>query len=316
MNMEKLLQENDYLLMEAAVIETLRRSGQVELHSRLENALLIYDPTARYHLSELYDGFIGVAAEANVPIVLTTPTWRANRRRLAESQISSDVNGDAVRFLRQVQAQWGEQTDRIAVGGLIGCRNDCYRPEEGLSTADATAFHAWQVDRLAAAGADFLMAATLPALPEAAGMARAMEGTGLPYIISFVMDRRGLILDGTSLETAIGTIDAACQRPPLGFMINCAYPSFLNAASQPATVMRRLAGYQANASSRDHDELDGADGLQMDAREDWGERMIGLNRNYGVKILGGCCGTGLEHLRYITGHIDRSDEARRQQPSK
>jgi S-methylmethionine-dependent homocysteine/selenocysteine methylase len=195
------------------------------------------------------------------------------------------------------------------VGGLVGCRNDCYRPEEGLSTEDATAFHAWQVNRLAAAGADFLMAATLPAVPEAAGMARAMESTGLPYIISFVIDRRGVILDGTSLETAIGTVDAACQRPPLGFMINCAYPSFLNTADQPDAVMRRLVGYQANASSRDHAELDGSDGLQMDALEDWGERMIGLNRNYGVKILGGCCGTGLGHLRYITGHIGRADEA-------
>ncbi len=316
MDTEAIIRENDYLLMEAAVIETLRHSPQVALHPRLENALLIYSPTTRNIMAEVYGGFIGVAAEANVPILITTPTWRANRQRLAEAQVAHDVNGDAVRFLKAVQAQWPEQLGWIGVGGLIGCRNDCYRPEEGLSTADATAFHTWQVDRLAAAGADFLMAATLPAVPEAAGMARAMEGTGLPYIISFVIDRRGLILDGTSLETAIGTIDAACQRPPLGFMINCAYPSFLNAADQPATVMHRLVGYQANASSQDHAELDGSDGLQMDALEDWGERMIDLNRNYGVKVLGGCCGTGLEHLRYITGHIDPPDEARQLRPSK
>jgi S-methylmethionine-dependent homocysteine/selenocysteine methylase len=166
------------------------------------------------------------------------------------------------------------------------------------------AFHAWQVDRLAAAGVDFLMAATLPAVPEAIGLARAMESTGVPYIISFVIDRQGLILDGTPLEAAIAEIDGTCRRPPLGYMINCAYPSFLDADAQPPAVMRRLVGYQANASSRDHTELDGARDLQADALEDWGAQMIALNRAYGIKILGGCCGTGLDHLRYIAGHRD------------
>ena len=310
MTIEKLIRNNDYLLMEAAVIETLRRSPQVELHPRLENALLIYSPTTRDIMARVYGGFIGVAAEADVPILVTTPTWRANRQRLAEAQVEHDVNGDAVRFLKEIQAEWPEQQGRIGVGGLVGCRNDCYRPEEGLTTKDAMAFHAWQVDRLAAAGVDFLMAATLPAVPEATGLARAMEGTGVPYIISFVIERRGLILDGTSLERAIGEIDATCRRQPLGYMINCAYPSFLNAASQPESVMRRLVGYQANASSRDHAELDGAGDLQADDLDDWGAQMIGLNREHGVKIMGGCCGTGLEHLRYITGHIHRTDTTR------
>jgi S-methylmethionine-dependent homocysteine/selenocysteine methylase len=304
MDIETLIRANDYLLMEAAVIETLRHSSQVALHPRLENALLMYTQTTSNVLATVYNGFIGVAAKAKVPILITTPTWRANRLRLTEAHIGQDVNGDAVRFLKEIRAQWPEARDRIAVGGLVGCRNDSYRPEQGLSLNDAMDFHAWQVDRLAAAGADFLMAATMPALPEAAGMARAMESTGLPYIISFVIDRRGLILDGTPLAVAFDAIDAACQRPPLGFMINCAYPSFLNAASQPDAVMRRLVGYQANASSRDHAELDGADELQADDLEDWGRQMIALNRVYGIKILGGCCGTGRDHLRYITGHRD------------
>jgi methionine synthase I (cobalamin-dependent) len=33
--------------------------------------------------------------------------------------------------------------------------------------------------------------------------------------------------------------------------------------------------------------------------------MVALNRKYQVKILGGCCGTRREHLRYLTRHIDR-----------
>jgi hypothetical protein len=57
-------------------------------------------------------------------------------------------------------------------------------------------------------------------------------------------------------------------------MINCAYPSFLNAHQQPASVLPRLIGFQANASSLDHAQLDGAATLRADALSDWGDRMI------------------------------------------
>jgi S-methylmethionine-dependent homocysteine/selenocysteine methylase len=82
-------------------------------------------------------------------------------------------------------------------------------------------------------------------------------------------------------------------------MVNCAYPSFLSAAQQPATLYQRLIGYQANASSLDHCDLDGAADLVADSISDWGDLMLELNRTYGVQILGGCCGTGGEHLRYL-----------------
>ena len=86
-------------------------------------------------------------------------------------------------------------------------------------------------------------------------------------------------------------------------MVNCAYPSFLNADKQPASVLRRLQGFQGNASSLDHDQLDGANSLQSDSLEDWGDRMVALNKIHGVKILGGCCGTDVNHLRYIANKL-------------
>ncbi|MGD9022118.1 MAG: homocysteine S-methyltransferase family protein, partial [Lysobacterales bacterium] len=165
--------------------------------------------------------------------------------------------------------------------------------------SEAEHFHRWQAGQLRQGGVDFLVAQTLPNVNEAAGLARAMESTGLPYIVSFVISRDGCVLDGNDMQTAIATVDAATGCKPLGYMVNCAYPSFLCADKQPAAVFERLVGYQANASSLDHHELDGADELQRESTAGWGELMLKLNRDYGVKILGGCCGTGVEHLRYI-----------------
>jgi S-methylmethionine-dependent homocysteine/selenocysteine methylase len=303
MNPEKAIKNHDFILAEASVIETLRRSGKVSLHPRLEHALLVYDDAGKTVLSEIHHKYISIAQRAQVPIMVCAPTWRANHERISEAGIQMDVNADAVKYIYDLRNRWGDWADNILVGGLIGCKNDCYKPQEGLAVGASMKFHSWQANRLSAAGADFLLAATLPAVPEAIGIALAMQGNQTPYIISFVINRTGRIIDGTRLEQAFREIDTAASRPPLGYMINCSYPSFLKIETQPQTVLTRLIGFQANASSLDHSELDGAETLQTEDVSDWGRRMIDLNRKFGVKILGGCCGTGCEHLAYIVEHI-------------
>jgi homocysteine S-methyltransferase len=305
MSIEDAIRGNDLILTEAAVIECLRRSGDVELHPRLVNALLIYDARGREALSGLYQSYIRIARKADIPIIIGTPTWRANHERVLESRVEGDVNGDAVRFLKELRSGWGDWSGNIFIGGLVGCRHDCYKPAEGLLAQDAERFHQWQIEKLSEADVDLLMAVTLPAAEEATGIARAMTKTAIPFIVSFVLDGEGRILDGNSLETAIDRIDAACSRPPLGYMINCSYPSFLKPHEQPESVLPRLIGYQANASSLDHSELEGTEFLLAEDVSQWGGLMIELNRRYGVKILGGCCGTGGSHLEYIVHNINR-----------
>jgi len=290
----------DFMLAEAAIIEVLRRSGATGLHPRLENALMIYDDPGRAALTSVYRKYVSIAQKAGVPMVICTPTWRANPERISAAGVTRNVNGDAVAFLKQLRNRWVNRRSNLFIGGLVGCKNDCYKPEEGMSTSAAEAFHLAQVHRLADEGVDFLLAATLPAVDEACGIAMAMQATGIPYIISFVINRRGRILDGQSLEQAFQKIDTVCNRPPLGYMINCAYPSFLRAGRLARKALVRLIGFQANASSFDHSELDGNKLLQADPVDDWGNRMIFLNQHHGIKILGGCCGTGPDHLKYIT----------------
>jgi S-methylmethionine-dependent homocysteine/selenocysteine methylase len=233
-------------------------------------------------------------------VLITTPTWRANHGRLNEFGIEKDVDGDAARFSLSLREKFNAHATKIFIGGLIGCKNDCYQSCEALSTDEAEKFHASQINQLAASNLDFLMAATLPSVAEATGIARAMSKTPLPYFISFVIDKNGLIFDGTDLESAFKHIDSMTRsRPPLGYLVNCAYPSFLHPGKLSVFVLERLKGFQGNASSKDHSELDGSSTSHRDSIEDWGERMIALNRSYGIPILGGCCGTRVQHLEYI-----------------
>ena len=302
MNFLTALDANDFILMEAAIIESLLQAGKIELHPRLLNALLIYDRDGRNELLRFFDDYIAIAERANVPILICTSTWRANQERVAAAGLESDVNADSVAFLKSVRKRWNGRV-KVYIGGLMGCKNDAYQPSEGLSMDAARAFHSWQAEKLAAARPDFLMAATMPAISEALGMAAAMAETAVPYIISFVINGAGCILDGTRLEDAFFRIDKEVSRQPLGYMVNCAYPSFLCPETQSPAVLSRLIGFQANASSMDHSQLNESETIFADDISDWGDRMIELNRRFGVKILGGCCGTGSAHLNYIVDHI-------------
>ncbi len=300
--MRDLLDNHRFILAEAAVVERLRRNKRIELDRSLVHTPLIYSSEGRAELQGVYEEYLGIAEINERPILLCTPTWRANRERVEASNYSPSINVEAAHFLKALVAEQSRKVP-VRIGGLIGCKNDCYLPQEGLSLDEASEFHKWQVNQLASAGVDFLIAVTLPAVEEAAGISLAMEATGLPYIISFVIGPDGNVLDGTSVQKAIEYVDAKTTKRPLGYFINCSYPSFLKPASWSENVFERLIGIQANASSLSHDELEGSTELRSESVEEWGSLMAELNRDFGLKVLGGCCGTDRKHLEYLTDNI-------------
>lgn len=301
--MKQFLKSNKTILMEAAIVERLRRSNDVVLHPDLIHAPLIYDKKGKSALLRLYQEYVNIAYEAKLPILLCTPTWRANYLRVKQADISPAINSDAVQFLQKFRDLQAGYKSNIKIGGMLGCKNDCYKADEALSVSAAQSFHSWQIEQLVMGGVDYLIAVTLPNVDEALGIAKAMEATGIPYIISFVISRDAHILDGTSLIEAVNYIDNNTIVQPLGYMVNCAFPTFLCADKQPEQLFKRLIGYQANASSLDHCELDGAQELKLDDVSEWGRLMVELNTRYGVNILGGCCGTNGEHLHDIVTKI-------------
>ncbi|MEV9190331.1 homocysteine S-methyltransferase family protein, partial [Klebsiella pneumoniae] len=94
------------------------------------------------------------------------------------------------------------------IAGVIGPKGDAFIAAEAPDAATAETYHRPQIAALAAAGADFLFAPTLPALDEAIGVARAMVATGLPYVLSFGLAPSGRLMDGHDLGEAIAAIDA------------------------------------------------------------------------------------------------------------
>jgi homocysteine S-methyltransferase len=298
-----LLDGHRVLLTEGAVVERLRRNPAVRLDPFVANAALVRNITGRAELVRIYEEYIAVGKEACLPIILLTPTWRASAGRCEQAGIGLDINQACADMLLELRHDAVAFRDLVAVGGLLGPKGDAYRPSAALGTDAAYHYHLPQAQALSVSGVDFLMAATLPAVNEALGLARAMAEQGVPYLVSFVLGPNGTMLDGTLLGAAIRKVNSEVYPQPFGFMVNCVHPAHLGPAVVHLGSMpeegKCLLGLQGNASRRNHGELDGSTALDAGESDEFGLLMAELARDPGLRILGGCCGTDARHIRAI-----------------
>jgi homocysteine S-methyltransferase len=290
------------ILGEGAVIERLRRSSEFDLDPYIVNSAFIYDKDKSTALAGIYRQYLSIGRKYNLPLLLSTPTWRASRERIKKAGYeTTDINGDNFRFLDGIRKSYGEYANRILICGLLSCRGDAYNHLEALTTNDAHEFHSWQADRLAQTGVDFLLAATLPALGEATGLAKALAATGKPYIISFVIRSEGTMLDSTPLKDAISIIDTDVEPRPLAYMANCTHASVFRSAiihdtNSSSIVRKRVAGLLANTAALKPEELDNRKEMVEEDPQIFGRSVANLHGEFGMKILGGCCGTDDRHI--------------------
>jgi len=307
MGFKKCFETGQTFLMEGALGERLKREYGLTFDESVAMAGLIYEEKGASALSALWQEYIDIARQHSLPFLATTPTRRANRDRVGASSFSEHIIADNVAFLRKIQQNSGIE---MYVGGLMGCKGDAYTGEGALSEEDSFDFHRWAADRFREAGADFLYAGIMPTLPEAAGLARAADSTGLPYIISFTIQQDGKLIDKTTIADAIRYIDSVTQSKPVCYMTNCVHPAIVfKALSRPFNdiplVKERFRGIQANTSPLSYAELDGAVDLHCSEPAAFAEEMLKLSGCGDFQIWGGCCGTDCRHMACVAQKIRR-----------
>ena len=305
MNFRECMAQRPAILMEGALGERLKREYGLKIDGIVAMAHLVYKERGRAALQKLWGEYIGIAQKYQLPFMATTPTRRANRARISLSNYSDRIIFDNVDFLRSIQ-----QNSKIEmyVGGLVGCKGDAYTGDGALTEHEALEFHSWSAERFRKAGVDFLYAGIMPVLSEAAGLAKAIDQTGLPYIISFTIQSGGKLIDGTTIADAIAYIDAGTQNKPVCYMANCVHPRIVRSALlQPFNdhplVKERFRGIQANTSPLSYAELDGSLDLHESEPEELAEEMAALAEVGPFQIWGGCCGTDSRHMECLARRI-------------
>jgi homocysteine S-methyltransferase len=298
----QLISDAPLILTGGSMYERMRRDPRVVCDPEIAHAALIYDDASRSTLAEAHREYMAVGQRHRLPMLVTASTWRANQSRLSRSKFRGQrVNQENIAFARELAESDASPRWPRHVMGVLGPAGDAYEAGEAPGEEGAQRFHAPQVDALADGAPDLIMAATLPALPEATGIAHLLAATGLPYVLSFVVRDSGTLLDGTPLGEAVDRVDQGTSRPPVAYMVNCVHPQVLESCLEAAgaSLPRPVLGLRANTSTLRPEQLNDAEKLITQAPEVLADHMARVRRRFGLKIVGGCCGTGAEHIEHI-----------------
>lgn len=302
-------EKNAVILMEGALGERLKREYGLLPDDTVAFANIIYRRGGKEALLQLWNQYIEAAKTHGLPFIATTPTRRANMERVTKAGYDKSLLLDNISALKQLR---DVSEVEMYIGGLMGCKGDAYSSSEYLKPAEAKEFHGWQANLFAQAGVDFLYAGIMPTLPEAVGMAMAMEQTGLPYIISFMIRDNGRLLDGTSINDAIERIDSSVKSKPICYMTNCIHPTILFEAlswdfNKTALVKQRFHGIQSNTSALPPEQLDNSKDIKTSDCLELAQTIFKLNELITLKIVGGCCGTDNTHMGAIAAQFASKD---------
>ena len=265
---------------------------------------LVESDSGRELLTSYYADYAAIAAAAGAPLLLETPTWRANpdwAARLGYDAAALDrVNRASVSLMQGMRDSWADRVTDIVVSGMLGPRGDGYLPGVAMETAEAADYHRPQLESFRAAGADRATVLTLTGVAEAIGVSQAATDVGLPVGIGFTVETDGRLPDGTTVRDAVAAVDAAC--PPAYFLLNCAHPTHVAAGLEGGAWAERVHGLRVNASTKSHAELDESEELDAGDPDRLALDVSALRQRLpAVSIVGGCCGTDARHVAAMWG---------------
>jgi len=243
-------------------------------------------------LLEIHRAYIAAGSQ-----IITSNTFGGNRIRMAGAglaQRSVELSQRGVLLAREAA---GEQA---WVAASVGPTGQLMEPYGELSVTLAEEVYAEQVVALADAGADLIFIETQHDIEEATCIIRmAKKHTSLPVFCTFAFDQRGRTMMGLRPADAAARVEAA-GADAVG--ANCgAGPDAVSVALQgmrTATILPLIA--QANA---------GIPQVGEGARATWDvtpQQMAARVREFlalGARVVGGCCGTGPEHIQAIVATL-------------
>ena len=268
-------------------------------------------------IEEIHASFLAVGSE-----VVETDTFRSNRLTLDEYGLGDQVlaiNRTAAQIARRVTDRYTEETrvPRFVAGsiGPSGKLPSSDDPDLSDITFDEIAdlFYE-QAQGLVEGGVDVLLIETSQDILEVRAAVVGInhyfadEGVRLPLQVQVTLDTSGRMLFGTDIASALTTLEALpidviglnCSTGPEHMATPIKY--LTEHSTKPISVLPN-AGLPIN--------VDGEAVYPM--QPDPFAEMLGEFVDWGVNVVGGCCGTTPEHLEKLILRV-KGDSAARREP--
>src|SRR5581483_6539529 len=262
-------------------------------------------------IKDIHASFLNVGCD-----VLETDTFGATRVVLAEYDLQDkvrEINVAAAKIAKEVAQQFSSNGKPRFVAGSIGPTTKL--PSLGHITFDnMAAGYEEQASALIEGGVDVLLAETCQDLLQAkaglVGVFDAMRKAGkrLPVTIQVTLEATGTMLLGTEIGAALTALEPF-DVDIIG--LNCATgPAEMNDAVRYLSVNSTKhisvlpnAGLPQNV---------GGHAVYKLTPEELATYHKHFVQDYGVRIVGGCCGTIPEHLKAVVDAVAGVEPARRE----
>jgi methionine synthase I (cobalamin-dependent) len=250
--------------------------------------------TAPDTIIELHAGFVEAGA-----MVIETNTFGANRIVLEEYGLHhqvEEINRAGVENARMAIS--GKSDTYIA--GSIGPGTKL--PSLGhISVDDLASAYAEQIQTLALAGVDMLIIETCQDLLQIkTAMTTCFEtletlGLDIPVMASVTIERTGTMLVGTDIAAAAVTFE---PYPLFSFGLNCATGP-MDMESHIRYLSRNWPGRISCIPNQGMPEVVAGKTCYPLDPDAYGRQMKRFVTEYGVSVVGGCCGTTPAHTRQL-----------------
>ena len=215
-----------------------------------------------------------------------------------------EINLRGIDFYRDFAKEYASPATRMTVSGAIGPKGDAYNVGRVPDAAEAEDYHSDQIATMRKAGVDQVTAMTFSGVEEAIGFTRAARALGVPVVVSFFVARGGRLKGGETIDAAIARVDAATDRGPAYFMINCTHPTEFAPGLTEGDWTARLGGFMPNAVAAETLDLCKLGHLEDGDPEELGGQMAELAERFPhVNVWGGCCSTDGRHIGAITRKV-------------
>jgi S-methylmethionine-dependent homocysteine/selenocysteine methylase len=285
------------LLLDGGTGRELRRRGVPILETIWSaNALVVAPEIVR----DVHADYIAAGAD-----VITTNTYGVIRSELAKEGIE-DRFAELNHLAGRLAVEARDSADRhAAIAGSLPPLRGSYRPDLVGSYEDILPRYREQVEHLAPY-VDLFICETMSSAAEGLAAATAAAESGKPVWVSWTLheDRSGRLRSGETIDEAAAAI---AHLPVAAFLANCCPPESI-AAAMPALVKLGPAGGYANAFRPVPADWELETGGLLALREDLDpEAYAGHVAHWhadGARIVGGCCGTGPEHIARLRRLLD------------
>lgn len=261
--------------------------------------LVITKPEA---VEKVHESFLSVGCDA-----IETNTFGANRIVLAEYGLADqtiELNQKAVRLARKIAQKYSFPEKPRFVVGSVG-------PTTKLPTLGQISFDEMhsvfteQITGLLQGGVDALLIETCQDILQAKiaviAATHTFEKIGLrvPLLVQVTMEQTGTMLLGTEMAAALTTLEALpidvigmnCATGPQEMVENVRY---LAAHTKLPISILPNAGLPENVGGKAHYKLTPKE------LADFQELFV---KEFGINIVGGCCGTTPEHLAEVVKRV-------------